>query len=91
MDSEPFVKDGHRVTVTTRRWEVDATSGFVGTLPHGFRPHGTCTFEVAAPEGGTSTLTIWSSGEMSCDPVVEWIELPEGGISFFDDRPDEAR
>jgi hypothetical protein len=45
---------------------------------------------VTAPDGGTATLTIWGSGEMSCYPVVEWIDLPEGGVSFFTDRPNDA-
>ena len=87
---EPFVKEGHRVTITARRWKVDRTSGFVWNLPRGYRPHDTCTFEVIAPDEGTAILTIWGSGEMSCYPVVEWIELPEGGISFFNDRPNES-
>lgn len=86
---EPYVKQGHRVTITTRRWSVDRSSGFVWNLPHGYRPHHTCKFEVIGPDGGTTTLTVWGSGEMSCYPPVEWIELPEGGISFYNDRPNE--
>ena len=91
MDSKPYEKDGHRITINTQRWSVDQTSGFVWNLPHGYHPHGTCKFEVTTPDGGTANLTIWGSGEMSCNPPVEWIELPEGGISFFDDRPNETR
>ena len=87
---EPFAKDGHKVTITTRRWSVDQASGFVWNLPHGYRPHGTCEFEVTRPDGGTATLTIWGSGEMSCSPVSEWIELPAGGVSFFTDRPNDT-
>jgi hypothetical protein len=90
MDLQPYEKDGHRITVTTQRWNVDQTSGFVWNLPRGYRPHDTCTFEVTSPDGGTATLTIWGSGEMSCSPPVQWIELPKGGISFFDDRPNET-
>ena len=91
VDSEePFAKDGHKVTITTQRWNVDQTSGFVWNLPRGYHPHGTCEFEVTGPDGGTATLTIWGSGEMSCYPVVAWIDLPEGGVSFFTDRPNET-
>ena len=89
-DPQPYEKDGHRITINTQRWSVDQTSGFVWNLPHGYHPHDTCTFEVTTPDGGTATLTIWGSGEMSCYPPVEWIELPEGGVSFFNDRPNET-
>jgi hypothetical protein len=88
--AEPFARDGHKVTITTQRWIVDQTSGFVWNLPRGYHPHGTCEFEVTAPDGGTATLTIWGSGEMSCYPVVAWIELPERGVSFFTDRPNDT-
>jgi hypothetical protein len=87
---EPFAKDGHRVTITTQRWNVDQTSGFVWNLPRGYHPHGTCEFEVRGPDGGAATLTIWGSGEMSCYPIVEWIDLPDGGLSFFTDRPNDT-
>jgi hypothetical protein len=87
---EPFAKDGHRVTITTQRWNVDQTSGFVRNLPRGYHPHGTCEFEVRGPDGGAATLTIWGSGEMSCYPIVEWIDLPDGGLSFFTDRPNDT-
>jgi hypothetical protein len=91
MDPKPYEKDGHRITINAQRWSVDQTSGFVWNLPHGYHPHDTCTFEVTAPDGGTATLTIWGSGEMSCYPPVDWIELPEGGVSFFSDQPNEKR
>jgi hypothetical protein len=87
---EPFAKDGHQVTITRRRWDVDHSSGFVWNLPHGYRPHGTCEFEVTGSDGNAATLTIWSSGEMSCYPVSEWIDLPPGGVSFSTDRPNDA-
>jgi len=75
MDLKPFEKmdTDH---ITTRRWSVDQTSGFVWNLPHGYHPHDTCTFEVTTPDGGTATLTIWGSGNVLLS-AVEWIELPK--------------
>ena len=70
-----------------------------GTLTKPAGSFGTCladTIRTApassgdGPDGGTAILTIWGSGEMSCYPIVEWIDLPEGGVSFFTDRPNGA-
>ena len=81
MGPKPYERDGHLITITTRRWSVDQTSGFVWNLPHGYHPHDTCTFEATTPDGGKATLTIWSSGK--CLATRRWsgLSFPKAEIS----------
>ena len=90
MDPKPYEKDGHRITINTRRWSVDQTSGFVWNLPHGYHPttpaHSRSPLQTAARRPSRSGVR----GKCLSTAPVEWIELPEGGISFFNDRPNET-